>query len=54
MPMANISTPKSSNSTVKSSRPTPRKSTLDFVRQFARVYTPLPNLHPAMGAVILN
>ncbi len=53
--MANISTPHQQlKKSVKTSRPTPRKSTLDFVRQFARAYNPVPSLHPAISTIILN
>ncbi len=33
---------------------TPRKSTLDFICQFARAYQPQPQLHPSLSGFIAN
>ena len=32
----------------------PRETTLDFIRQFARVYQFEPKLEPALGSFIVN
>lgn len=35
-------------------QPSVRKSTIDFLRQFARAYSYQPKLHPALSEIIAN
>ncbi|MCM1292874.1 MAG: hypothetical protein NC111_03240 [Bacteroides sp.] len=55
--MAKTSTPTfaaNSNTSQSSKTKSPKQATLNFLRQFARVYHPEPSMTPILSGTILN